>query len=130
MKCDVSKCKASCCYNVPLSISYINSHRKKIVNPIIELVARSEVETKDDKVIPMTSRDASSNKCPFLRSDYRCNVYGSRPHLCKIFGEEKYEKLSDFLRCSYRHGEEPETLTVRDAIEGFNNTLLNKSSFV
>ena len=38
-------------------------------------------------VLALTSEDMELNKCPFLRADYRCNIYENRPDVCRKFGQ-------------------------------------------
>lgn len=85
MKCPVIKCMASCCYNVPFPIGFIEEHNNKIVNPIIRVIQH----TKKSE-IGVTDEDWEKNKCPFLRSEkdnYRCNIYADRPRLCRDMGK-------------------------------------------
>lgn len=81
MKCRLYKCHGSCCYNVPLLDGFVELHKDKIVTPVIRY-------TKiDDHVIPITSEEGMlKNKCPFLRDDYKCNIYESRPEICRLMG--------------------------------------------
>ena len=34
-----------------------------------------------------TAYDPMLNKCPFLRADYKCNIYENRPEVCRQFGQ-------------------------------------------
>lgn len=99
LKCNVSVCKAACCYNIMLDRKLVGAYRKKIVNPII----RYSEGFDDDKIFAITNEDVSKNKCPFLRDDYRCNIYLQRPQVCRDFGDGG--KKSKFLHCSILTGE-------------------------
>lgn len=35
-KCDISKCKATCCYNAPLPKNYLTALKNRIVTPVKE----------------------------------------------------------------------------------------------
>lgn len=83
MKCDVSKCKASCCYNAPLPKSYIFALKNRIVNPVLEL----QVMEDTGQCYAITDYDPNKNKCPFLTDKCRCNIYDRRPEICKKFGD-------------------------------------------
>lgn len=117
-KCNVKECHAACCYNVPMSRGYLSAYRKKIVNPIL----RVESEGFDDVVIPWTNNDSEKNKCPFLRSDCRCNIYQSRPNICRIFGDGK---LSRFLNCEYITGV-PNKMGVKEVDDAVFDMFRNK----
>lgn len=94
MKCDVTKCKGACCYNVPLEKAYINAYRKRIARPILRTV-----DNNDGYVLPITNEDASKNACPFLNEHYRCNIYKVRPSVCRLYGEGE-----GFLNCEFLTG--------------------------
>ena len=38
IKCDISKCHASCCYNAPLPKKYIFALKNRIVTPVKEIL--------------------------------------------------------------------------------------------
>lgn len=103
MKCNIKRCKAACCYNVPLPKKILSVYRNKIVNPIIRILdaGKSPKMENMEFVLPLTGEGIENNKCPFLRADCRCNIYPNRPHLCRIFGEENV-KDKEKLRCEYR----------------------------
>ena len=53
IKCDISKCHASCCYNAPLPKKYIFALKNRIVNPVKEILViddenMSEEDNYDD----------------------------------------------------------------------------------
>lgn len=108
MKCDVKRCKAACCYNVPLEKGFLTAYKKKIVNPVIELKAFTKKENavnfksvmERPQYLMITDKDIKKNKCPFLRDDFKCNIYDSRPALCRKFGTSDER----FLNCSYLSG--------------------------
>jgi len=88
-KCPTHICDASCCYNIPLDKMELERFSKDIVNPVIETypIGRG--------VLAITNEDPDKNKCPFLRKDYRCNIYENRPEVCRLYGE------IDELPCPY-----------------------------
>lgn len=104
MRCDLKRCQAECCYNVPIPKKMLSAYRKKIVNPVIRVVdaGRSGKVEKMDFVIPQTDEEITKNKCPFLRKDCRCNIYPNRPYLCRIFGDETNKGDEKELKCEYR----------------------------
>lgn len=97
-KCDVTKCQASCCYNVPLDKGYLTAFRKKIVNPVV-----NKEPIGGRNYLVFTNENPAKNKCPFLRADCRCNIYNDRPKICRDFGTTQGEK---FLHCKFLQGEE------------------------
>lgn len=36
--CDISKCKATCCYNAPLPKNYLTALKNRIVTPVKEVI--------------------------------------------------------------------------------------------
>lgn len=82
MKCKIHKCLARCCYNVPFESGELTKYADKIVNPILFTQPIGPFGT-----VAFTDDAPSKNKCPFLRSDYKCNIYEQRPPLCRKFGE-------------------------------------------
>lgn len=91
MKCNVKVCHGACCYNVPMDKAYLSVYRKKIVTPVIR-----KMDVGGNVIVPMTSEELDSNKCPFLTDNYRCNIYDYRPQICRDFGTGKYKLLSCF----------------------------------
>ena len=81
MKCKLHKCRAKCCYNMPFEQNELVKYADKIVNPILY------TEPIGIGVFAVTNIDMMQNKCPFLRSDYKCNIYDKRPSVCRKFGE-------------------------------------------
>ena len=81
MKCRTYKCKACCCYNVPFPRPMLEDFKDKIITPILHMTPMG------DRVIPVTSlKGVMDNKCPFLRADYKCNIYEHRPDVCRLMG--------------------------------------------
>lgn len=112
-KCDISKCHAACCYNVPMEKGYLSAFKKKIVNPVIELGQWEDVDRKTYKktkigelgrahYLMITDKDPAKNKCPFLRNDCKCNIYQDRPIICRRYGQTDNVR---FLHCNYLQGE-------------------------
>ncbi|MCR4800392.1 MAG: YkgJ family cysteine cluster protein [Bacteroidales bacterium] len=93
MKCRLKQCKASCCYNVPFRLDFFDEHKDKIVNKVENLI-----EMGNGFVLPYTTTfgEYTGNKCPFLRSDYLCNIYDDRPDVCRRMGE------INELKCIFR----------------------------
>lgn len=81
MKCRLSKCSAQCCYNLAFENGELERFKDKIVNPVIDIVWFGGVR------LTITSTNMDSNKCPFLRRDFKCNIYENRPDVCRKFGE-------------------------------------------
>lgn len=92
MKCNTKICKSECCYNVPMSKSYLTAYRKKIVTPVIRLM-----DAGKNVVVPVTSEDLNNNRCPFLTENYKCNIYESRPEICRKYGTGTHRLLT----CEY-----------------------------
>ena len=108
-KCDILRCRAACCYNVPLEKGYLTAFRKKIVNPVIGI--KPYGREKDSEAFfkryigriqyqIITDENPEKNKCPFLRPDCRCNIYNSRPAICRKFGFSPER----FLNCEFLSG--------------------------
>lgn len=97
MKCRIHKCKAACCYNATLPLYFVDVHESKIINPIIgRKLLHPHPQLGYSEAIT-TNVDIDKNKCPFLRGDYKCNVYEYRPQICRIFGVEDHP----LLKCQY-----------------------------
>lgn len=78
-KCHTNQCKAGCCYNVPFPRGFIQAHCEAIVTPIAGLRYIA-----GNAEIPVTNEQVSKNKCPFLRDDFKCNIYHERPEVCRL----------------------------------------------
>ena len=85
MKCRVSKCNACCCYNIPFEADELERFRDRIVNPVLFTLPQGTA------TVAFTNEKPALNRCPFLRRDFRCNIYEHRPDVCRKFGE--MEKL-------------------------------------
>lgn len=84
MKCRIHKCHAACCYNIPFEHGELDKFADKIVNEVLFTVPLGSA------VVAFTIEDVfdiQHNKCPFLRSDCKCNIYEDRPDVCKKMGE-------------------------------------------
>lgn len=81
MKCRLSKCNAQCCYNIPFECGELERYREAIVNPVLFTMPLGPA------VVAFTNEQPELNKCPFLRRDYKCNIYENRPDVCRKFGE-------------------------------------------
>jgi len=79
--CRIKKCKACCCYNMPFGHNELERFASLIVNPVIGFAPFGTIK------ITMTDWNLDNNKCPFLRADFKCNIYENRPDVCRKFGE-------------------------------------------
>ena len=79
-KCRTSKCNALCCYNIPFERGELDMFKEKIVNKVLFLLPMHGAQ------VAFTNEDPGRNKCPFLRADYKCNIYENRPDVCRKFG--------------------------------------------
>lgn len=106
-KCDTSKCKAACCYNVPMPKGFFSAYRKKIVTPYKRLIEQQACDDNGKLLyLPIVSEKWSENKCPFLRDDYKCNIYEVRPWICRNFGTPPEGNKSKLLHCGWLEGKE------------------------
>lgn len=62
---------------------FLVQHEKEIVTPILTYIR----PPGRNLVVPITNADWEQNKCPFLRADYRCNVYEIRPTVCRMMAQ-------------------------------------------
>ena len=94
-KCNLEKCKAICCYNVPLPKDLLTKFTNKIVNHVYEIKKLPKnKEYKGKYIFPITNIiNEKHNKCPFLTITNRCNIYEHRPQLCKDFGTKRNDNL-------------------------------------
>lgn len=93
-KCKTHKCHACCCYNIPFQCNELEKYKDKIVTPVI---ATRRIGAFGVLAITTTLCDINDkNRCPFLRKDYRCNIYEDRPSVCRKFGE------IEELKCQFR----------------------------
>lgn len=81
MKCRISVCKASCCYNIPFERDELRRFSDRIVNPVLFTLPLGA------GTVAFTDKNINKNKCPFLRKDCKCNIYDVRPDICRKFGE-------------------------------------------
>ena len=79
-KCRTSKCAACCCYNIPFDNNELERFASMIVTPVQFTLPMGSA------VVPFTDADPMKNKCPFLRNDFKCNIYDNRPEVCRLFG--------------------------------------------
>lgn len=80
MKCRTNKCHAHCCYNMVFENGELEKFKDRIVNPVI-LTSPFGMGVR-----AFTAIAIKDNKCPFLRSDKKCNIYECRPEVCRLFG--------------------------------------------
>lgn len=101
-KCDISKCKARCCYNVYIPSSSYFHNISKVVTPPYYIVNRDGMPIEqtfamnsDELILPVTDLSGKQmQKCPFLTKDNRCAIQDDKPELCKVFGHpEKFVML-------------------------------------
>lgn len=81
MKCKLSHCLSQCCYNVPFENWELERFAALIVTPVKYTMPIG------CGILPFTDEDPMKNKCPFLRKDYKCNIYDNRPDVCRKFGQ-------------------------------------------
>lgn len=97
-KCQTYKCHARCCYNIVLPIGLLEQFADKIVNKVITTVPMPYNPEFPPSEMVKTSDNPADNKCPFLRADYKCNIYEHRPLICRKFGDGGHPMLI----CRYR----------------------------
>lgn len=123
--CVIDKCKARCCSSAPLPLSLINyTKQDKFIRPVQMTFPAPDYNpychnavipiTKPlDKLIKLTGKtqdgrnvfeldiqkvlNAVDNYCPFLTEYGRCNIYESRPPICRDFGKPGWFKCDDML---------------------------------
>jgi len=83
MKCQLHKCQARCCYNIPFENHELERFSSAIVNPVLFIAPLHGA------MVAFTAPNYKDNKCPFLRKDFKCNIYDQRPEICHLFGEIK-----------------------------------------
>lgn len=71
----------------------------KLAGEIVTPVIYREVLPPSDNIPELseliyTSGDYNDNKCPFLRDDYKCNIYDRRPEICRKFGDGSHPLLT------------------------------------
>ena len=81
MRCKTHKCKACCCYNIPFERGELERFADRIVTPVRFTLPLGRAK------VAFTHDEPSLNRCPFLRLDFRCNIYDQRPEVCRLFGE-------------------------------------------
>lgn len=96
-KCRTHKCKAECCYNIALPMGMLTQFADKVVTPVISTEPMSFNPEFPPSEYVFTSHDIERNKCPFLRTDYKCNIYEHRPAICRKFGDGSHPLLT----CQY-----------------------------
>lgn len=92
-KCKTYKCHARCCYNIVLPIGMLEQFADKIVNKVIATSPMPYNPEFPPSEMVETSDNPANNKCPFLRADYKCNIYEHRPLICRKFGEGGHPML-------------------------------------
>lgn len=92
-KCRTYKCKAACCYNIALPIGLLEQFADKVVNKVIATSPMPVNPEFPPSVAVETSEKIADNKCPFLRADYKCNIYEHRPLICRKFGDCSHPML-------------------------------------
>ena len=84
-KCRTSKCNARCCYNIPFDENELERFADRIVNPV-KFVSPVGPGRHGIGLVAFTDENPERNKCPFLRRDFKCNIYENRPEVCRLFG--------------------------------------------
>ena len=117
-KCDTKKCHAACCYNVPMPKGYFSAFMKKVVTPYKRLLEQEMTDDKGQRLyIPVVDEDFHKNKCPFLRDDYKCNIYDQRPWICRAFGTPPKGNKSKFLQCGWLNGLEYDNMITEQNVD-------------
>lgn len=116
-KCDISKCHASCCYNVPMPKGYFSVYKKKVITPWKRLIEHGRGNNGEMLYVAVVDEDFHKNKCPFLRDDYKCNIYDKRPWICRVFGTPPKGCNSRFLQCGWLNGLEYDNMVTPEGIE-------------
>lgn len=96
-KCRTYKCKAACCYNIALPIGMLTQFADKVVNKLLSTESTPHNSEFPTSEYVSTSDNPMLNKCPFLRTDYKCNIYEHRPTICRKFGDGSHPLLT----CKY-----------------------------
>lgn len=96
-KCRTHKCHAACCYNIVLPIGMLEQYADNIVNNVIATSPMPYNPGFPPSVAVRTAAKIADNKCPFLRTDYKCNIYEHRPLICRKFGSGEHPLLT----CEY-----------------------------
>jgi len=84
-----NKCAAKCCGPVPIKRSVFNANFHLVQRPVEDLM-----DFVDETVIAKTA----DLTCPFLSSDFKCQIYNDRPDVCKEFGSEVHPHMT----CSFQ----------------------------
>lgn len=117
-KCNTSKCHASCCYSVPMPKGFFSAFRKKVITPYKRLLEQEMTDDKGQRLyIPVVDEDFNKNKCPFLRDDYKCNIYDQRPWICRAFGTPPKGNKSKFLQCGWLNGLEYDNMITEQNVD-------------
>lgn len=116
-KCDISKCHASCCYSAPMPKGYFSAFKRKVITPWKRLVEHGIGNNGEKLYVAVVDEDFHKNKYPFLRDDYKCNIYDKRPWICKAFGTPPKGCNSKFLQCGWLNGLEYDNMATPEGIE-------------
>ena len=106
-KCDVSKCKAACCYNVPMPPYMFRIYKAHIQREIKRFEPMDAQNEKGEMmVVPIVDEDFHKNVCPFLKTNCKCAIYDKRPNICRMFGTPPKGFTSKLLQCGWLNGKE------------------------
>lgn len=97
MNCKPSKCRASCCHNIPLPLGYLQRFADKIVNEVLYTEHLGGTAELPDSELAVTSENLQDNRCPFLKRNCKCAIYADRPQICRMFGETDHP----LMKCRY-----------------------------
>lgn len=121
INCDISRCKAKCCYNNPLPIQFVKDNESKILNQTYGYYQQHE-KSKQAHFVTIVEEingeyhcdtDKNPQPCPFLNLETKkCNVYDIRPQLCREFGN--HTEWSNMLTCFYHFGLNSDTREFTD----------------
>lgn len=116
-KCNTSKCHASCCYSAPMPKGYFSVFKKKVITPWKRLVEHGIGNNGEMLYVAVVDEDFNKNKCPFLRDDYKCNIYDQRPWICRAFGTPPKGNKSKFLQCGWLNGLEYDNMITEQNVD-------------
>jgi len=90
-------CHAECCSDsAPLPRDLITRFADKVINAPIEIIEDKDEVSVFENEEPSYLYKTAMGICMFLNTDYSCNIYESRPTICRKFGDETHP----FLCCT------------------------------
>ena len=80
--CKIVNCKGDCCGTFPISPVLFRAFRRKI-NRSRQITNIFDVPSGEIQI------ETSDGKCIFLNNSGSCNIYKSRPKICREYGSKK-----------------------------------------